>query len=631
MNIVIFTDGTPTREFRFLKREVLLNWRASNLGQSIELVSDINPFSNWFDVTTDSIDWKKSKYLFVDNDVLDDFYAFIDRIEENNFNTNSFRVFFTVDWWSTVQHNYENADSLLKHIRGTVSRAHVNDWKDNGDGTISIDLSNTDNRIEEEVVAWKNQSSALCDSLLDSHAPDIPANKRIPVQFLYVLFKRNTEEVPQTEYPCISHDSTGDLTIPVPYGVAIIPAYRGKFLRFNLNNGDDYYNTSVTTYPVTCITGVTPVIMFISYTFGGDWVLKKDGDNYYIHFNISDLSVLKSFDVDTGDSGVAYGVMYKDIPPSLIPCNNVIEDSIVPYSDTKFNKSNISISWFNDNGMAKAISEPYIICGLSGQKSGIIIHPQYMVSSDNIEVIMSLNTGVPYVRVNDNSYLGLSQVFALPGDNTFVVWTEQTAMDERLARFNAISSVLQPVISGVKDLSMSGIRAGADFIGGDIVSGINNVVQQPFNIAQRGIEVAKGVMTSQIVFRNLALGGNVQLSPNYEGATFAVGAFKENIIYPLYANNWGEIKEHLRLYGYTTYLEPRDILTNHVRSNFNFIKCDYCYFDNYVMQIEGELPYLSLNDEIKNSILQMFMDGVFLFNTTSFDLNVVNMQEGILE
>ena len=183
----------------------------------------------------------------------------------------------------------------------------------------------------------------------------------------------------------------------------------------------------------------------------------------------------------------------------------------------------------------------------------------------------------------------------------------------------------------MKDLTTSGIRAGADFISGDITSAINNITQQPFNIAQRGIEVAKGVMTSQIVFRNLALGGSVQLSPNYEGATFAVGAFKENVLYPLYNDNWAEIKEHLRLYGYTTYLEPRDILTNHVRSNFNFIKCDYCYFDNYVMQIGGELPYLSLNDEIKNSILQMFMDGVFLFNTTYFDLNVVNMQEGILE
>lgn len=630
MNIVIFTDGTPTREFRFLKREILLNWRAGNLGQSIVLDSDINPFSNWFDVTTDSIDWKKSKYLFVDNDVLDDFYGFIDRIEENNFNTNSFRVFFTVDWWSTIQYNYENSDSLLKHIRGTVARAHVNDWKDNGDGTISIDLSNTDNRIEEEVVAWRNQSAVVCDSMLDSRAPDISDDERIPVQFLYVLFKRNTEEVPQTEHPCISHDSTGDLTIPVPYGVAIIPAYRGKFLLFNLNNGDDYYNGSVTTYPVTCITGVTPVIMFISYNFGGDWTLKKDGNNYYIHFN-ENVNALKSFDVDTGDSGVAYGVMYKDIPPSLIPNNNVIADSFVPYSDTKFDKSSVNISWFKDKGMAKAISEPYIICGLSGQKSGVMIHPQYMNSSDNIEVIMSLNTGTPYVVVNDNSYTGLSCVFGLPGDNTFVVWTEQTAMDERLARFNAISSVLQPIISGVKDLTTSGFRAGADFISGDITSAINNITQQPFNLAQRGIEITRGVMTSQIVFRNLALGGNVQLSPNYEGATFAVGAFKENVLYPLYNDNWAEIKEHLRLYGYTTYLEPRDILTDHVRSNFNFIKCDYCYFDNYVVPKYGELPYLSLNDEIKNSILQMFMDGVFLFNVAYFDLNVVNMQEGILE
>ena len=71
-------------------------------------------------------------------------------------------------------------------------------------------------------------------------------------------------------------------------------------------------------------------------------------------------------------------------------------------------------------------------------------------------------------------------------------------------------------------------------------------------------------------------------------------------------------------YGYTTYLEPYDILTNHKRRYFNYIRCN-------TVRVTISQP-----QNVIDSIKEMLLNGVWLFsyvnNESIFKLDgVVNM------
>ena len=119
--------------------------------------------------------------------------------------------------------------------------------------------------------------------------------------------------------------------------------------------------------------------------------------------------------------------------------------------------------------------------------------------------------------------------------------------------------------------------------------------------------------------RDVALGGNTQISPNYEGTLVGTSSLCGCTIEPLYQSNIDEINEHLIRYGYTTYLEPYDILINHKRKYFNYIRCD-------TVRVTISHP-----QNVINSIKEMLLNGVWLFsyvdNDTIFKLDgVINMQ-----
>ena len=80
---------------------------------------------------------------------------------------------------------------------------------------------------------------------------------------------------------------------------------------------------------------------------------------------------------------------------------------------------------------------------------------------------------------------------------------------------------------------------------------------------------------------------------------------------PLYLNTYepidefkGTILKDLALYGYTTYLHPHEILEEHERKYFNYLKLN-----------NAELILTDFNSEIKLHIEEMFNNGVWLWNT----------------
>lgn len=651
MEIRLYYGKTPTKQAKLFTREDFMDWfnrLSQNSYVSIQTDEKITPFFNFIDIEEPenfNYIWNYSYIGFITNEGENarTFFADIDRVENSPFETtkNMYRVYFTVDWWSTVQYSYSFFNSIFNHIRGDVDRAHVNDWKVNG-SAYSVDLSYTDTTMEEDVTMWQMDSGLVSESELVSHEAILPVGQRMNIQFLHVLYRgRATTGDPPALLTggkgAIARDSTGNYTVPIPFFLAVIPTYKGKFIKFTTNGSSNYFNADIQNIGATAITGDEPVAMFFSNVTGLSWTLKRDtSDNsYYVDILHDDSILNKSFSINTGDQQCV-GVTYNEIPPSFFPNDYLIPGINATFSDDTFQPFN-SLESFKNIGMSKAISEPYRIFGLVSAKGGLILHPQFMNAQDNAEIVNSLNTGCQYIILKDSSRQGVAQIHLFEGDNTFNVFTQQNWYDEKYAKLTAISNVLNPIIAGYQDTANTVTNSyhmlnsdDPDYVGAQ-----NATFQHATRQISRGFEIAKARVKAADIFREIALGGNVQISSNYEGVTFTTTALKWYYLSPLYDNNYDEIKEHLRLYGYTTYLEPRDVLVNHRRKYFNYIKTSNLYLD-FNANITGD-SYNSITANIRDYISDMLDNGVFLFRSVGFTLtefmsfDVINMQEGLID
>lgn len=263
--------------------------------------------------------------------------------------------------------------------------------------------------------------------------------------------------------------------------------------------------------------------------------------------------------------------------------------------------------------MSKLHCEPYITNCIVSQKGGCIIHYHLVKSTDDFVVNVSPNTGGYYLGIKDVSNDGLAELRVIQAYNIFQPFSTQNWIDQSLAVFQSVSSVTTPLVSGNNTIAnlyapnKKGEVSNTAFIN----EGMANYTM--------GVGVLGGLLNSADIMRDVALGGNTQISPNYEGTLVGTSSLCGCTIEPLYQSNIDEINEHLIRYGYTTYLEPYDILINHKRKYFNYIRCD-------TVRVTISQP-----QNVINSIKEMLLNGVWLFsyvdNDTIFKLDgVINMQ-----
>lgn len=246
-------------------------------------------------------------------------------------------------------------------------------------------------------------------------------------------------------------------------------------------------------------------------------------------------------------------------------------------------------------------------------KGGCIIHYHLVKSTDDFVVNVSPNTGGYYLGIKDVSNDGLAELRVIQAYNIFQPFSTQNWIDQSLAVFQSVSSVTTPLVSGNNTIAnlyapnKKGEVSNTAFIN----EGMANYTM--------GVGVLGGLLNSADIMRDVALGGNTQISPNYEGTLVGTSSLCGCTIEPLYQSNIDEINEHLIRYGYATYLEPYDILINHKRKYFNYIRCD-------TVRVTISQP-----QNVINSIKEMLLNGVWLFsyvdNDTIFKLDgVINMQ-----
>lgn len=245
-------------------------------------------------------------------------------------------------------------------------------------------------------------------------------------------------------------------------------------------------------------------------------------------------------------------------------------------------------------------------------KGGFIVHYHLLQSTQNFCVNVSPNTGGYYFGISEVGSSGFNQVKILQSYNVFQVFSTQNWIDQSNAVFQSISSVLSPIVGGVTNVNKINTPNSKGEVsstaGADTFAASYNTATQVVGNTIKSIDIVRDVM----------LGGDTQISPNYEGSIVGNSAICICTAEPLYVSNINEIKEHLIRYGYITYLEPYDILTNHKRRYFNYIRCN-------TVRVTISQP-----QNVIDSIKEMLLNGVWLFsyvsNESIFKLDgVVNM------
>lgn len=633
MEIRIYFGKTPTDNAKFFTRADFMYWYntiSQNQYVSIQTTEIFTPFFNFIDVDENSslsYIWNYTYIGFIADDNNDSdrtFFGVIDRIENSPFNanTNKYRIYFHCDWWSTLQFSKGNFDEIFGHLRGGVTRAHVNDWIKNNDNTISIDLSNTTTDIEETAVSWKKTKRILNEPYIKFEEDE---TKTVGVQFLYIIYRRSA--LSASELPALIE--MPNTVIPMPFGLAVLPIRYGNIIEYKIaNDGEGSETFNSMSYPCTCISGDEIMGMFITDFCGLDYSVNPVYNPYLILFN-THYDTIK-FDLDGAPNQIS-AIKINSLPLSAMTNTNLLS-VFAPFKDDKVNISDIDKDWFMYGGMSKLISEPYVINFIQYQKGGILLHPQFMISTDNFNLQISPNTGGEYILIKSDNTEGLSQLYSIDNYNIFQPYTKQNIYDQSLAIINSVSSVLNPIAQGTAAGNLSRANFGAGLSKGKTMNLTAYESTQTGIGVNMGTSVASNLISSVDLMRETLMGGECQISPNYEGSITGFSAISVIGLTIQYEENRKEIAEHLRLYGYYTYLEPCDILLNHKRSHFNYIQTENVYFDFDVNQMN----YSSNTQNIKDYIINMFNSGVFLFRTVdipttevmSFD--VINMQEGIL-
>lgn len=622
LNLQFYSDNCPTRDKRFMSSGDLRNWESNNNNPDNTIKIDgFYEACNFIDVEFPNLDKKNFAYFIVYPDVVKvtkerNYYAaFIDRFEVNELNTDCFRIYYTIDWWTTLQAYYGSdfENVITKNIFGEVGRAHVNDWVQDSQqpNFIRATMTFTDDTMEEDVNAFHITKQVLNQAVLKN-----TANKKA-FKFLYIIFKRNllTTQTPAlfcepTTYN-LDNNTWGFNILPTPFGVAVLPIYNGCFAEYDFSGGTNDFNSSIANYPANTITGDEIAGMFISDICGYDWSYSDTGD-----FIFTKKCDTIQFDVD-GVSNKCTAI----VPPSYklvefesknLTAFGAISQIFPLMADTYTDKSNVDYEWFFENGPSKLHCEPYVTNAVISQKGGFIVHYHLLQSTQNFCVNVSPNTGGYYFGISEVGSSGFNQVKILQSYNVFQVFSTQNWIDQSNAVFQSISSVLSPIVGGVTNVNKINTPNSKGEVsstaGADTFAASYNTATQVVGNTIKSIDIVRDVM----------LGGDTQISPNYEGSIVGNSAICICTTEPLYVSNINEIKEHLIRYGYTTYLEPYDILTNHKRRYFNYIRCN-------TVRVTISQP-----QNVIDSIKEMLLNGVWLFsyvnNESIFKLDgVVNM------
>ena len=519
-----------------------------------------------------SIDINVFSYLKVSDEVNRSIYfGYIDRVEPNNFNKEDenlyFRIYFTVDWWTTLcQNEVPNVDNFLAKLEGNVERAHVNDVKRSG-SYFNANLDYTLREAEFRVSKFQRRE------------------KRIGTgkYFLYVLSSKDVDYKNPSCYTKLHNKE-----IPYPLHLYIIPLFDCN-IRYNWNRDGaivvkSYFNTT-SNYPTIPLPEyLTDRSIYSIYCTDVCPCYDPDNNalNYYgvdegyfvgdvKHWYSDDLSIATTFSIFDGAQIIAY--------KTIGEVNSINYQGTFTIGSKAFLKPDNYQTYLLT--ITKQYFAPYSFTYISGNGEipiDTVKHTGYF----SYNIIPSTGTIGFYLQ---NETLYEEAKYKYINDGVYEILGE----NDSITALKKVSASLRAV-SGYKNFIegfVSTISGGSVFSGG----------------VNAGLSGLSSMASGAIDYAQLAVGGD----SGYQTSSTAISRYLKPtsvVELELYSSEISSLQKDLALYGYNTYLHPHEILENHKRKYFNYIKLN-----------NASINVTNLQTEIKLQLEEMFNNGVWIWNT----------------
>lgn len=589
MQTVYLYEKGCTRKIRFSEKRFLNSYLQNQTPLELEIEGCIiTKSTGYFDFRLEDVGKSISiqkysyiKYLPVDGSIDSDLYfMFIDRIEVNNFNnadSNYYRCYFTIDWWSTIISRYDN---IKDKIEGEIFRCHINDIDRDRKPFLDYTLDSA------EYIVGKQERNTI----------KLGGDRK----FLYVYStKRVSTTEPSYRYISNPYFLVGDKSISSALNLYIV----GLFPR----EVDSLYDSIINgKYRIKDNTSQPPSI--IERTVTGNCIGQTDGladssvvgiycSNYMpfgseidgvFTMDLYDENLLEVFtgqtipDIQALDFGGLGDRNYvncalpilRDIPPTIINPND--------YNIKTKNNMNIQIPTtyeeYLDNCIVKTFFAPYTFVTLEKNGNHIVLDTAYITNSNLCEYNIIPNMSGYVVYAPSERRKGETAYSLLKDDGLY----ERGSTNDDYTQLGKIASMIKFSVQSVNTMGKSGNVVEGVFNAGEITA---NYIEQHSNWEKR---LRDGDDGTRVV-------------------TGSIGEFVSPLVLGITKpldDEMRVIRKDLALYGYNTNLHPHQAL-NQPRRYFNYIKTTKCFvLDN------------SYNEEVRNDISNMFNGGVWLWNTS---------------
>lgn len=569
-----------------------------------------------------------------------DFFAFITRYEVNQLNA-TVRFYYDVDWWDTLLLNRYELE-----IHGSVIRAHVNDLSIGTDAnTFNVDTRYFTSEVEYQISENIKRLTSLPIfniANLRSSGDFSPPYRQRDFCWLYMILANDSELTPKypTESSEVQDYSESNINGGVPYngygyGMVVCTPY---LTTQNLVVSDQGFMVSANSIHDDRI-----IAMYLSYC--------PPFDNCNIEIVGNSPTNLTEIKVYSGNGEAKkYVLNVSGIPEEKTNIRVWIPDSRVLSSDTMMNNvttisqlAGADVYWKKSFVQSKYDDfEQYLLYGIV--KSHLYPYTYYSLRTATSSTVLDNNiwsvgnqSNLPKITIY-HEYVTDSYICGLGGESDDNIDSSVTTItlssvslfsppftQNWITRFNALE---QGIFSNVDAWLNVGKSVASDVSAG-FSAGVSKLPSNAINAGEAGRAIGSVGSAANAIRQSVSLGREIKWqndgyyingSVPLQATTGLIGA---NV--PIFLltscskDGFRQLNYNLHLYGYTTYLDCWDILKNHKRKAFNFIKTDSCFV----------VPQIALNDDIMYDIKVMFDCGVWLFSSDDFEYNVANYQEGI--
>lgn len=619
--VTLYSGSTPSPNCRFREQAGITEWlTAATSTTSYNLnESDVNSVplyvaQRYVDIpwtATDGTAISLARYMRIYNsEESSTVFCFIERAEKNAID-NTVRIYFYPDWWDTFLFN----GTAIPKIVGDVERAHVNDIVD---GVPTLQYTTEEMEVSPSVSDYV--SGAIYAPYGSYEEPQTSQS----VYFLHVLVNTALQRdgafiVTPSGY---SHDFIGELIFPVFKASSQIPIT-------NLDGTVVFEDLPlVSTFPTDYILGMYAT-SYMPYCESTSVEINFTSTTYYRTFT-PPSEVVEAMNLSSNDKLLAVirkpmdYLTLSSMKDTLSGC--VFEgqtlSNVTSYTDylnnliVKFRSHVYNQAWVDCEG--EQVQLKYTSATNSTdyafRVSAICSDGSYQLENDLALAEYPANlswhatSAICPPIVVDNYYDRYTARLAATS-NQYAISEAQTAQGMSIAKgiTGIIGSGVGSAISGATG-NVAGALSSA--MGGGLAVGS---AIQSYEIAAHNESIS-----SMEYVKNMAYAGGIGSTANVN-TSFSTGMNNANrpiLRYCICGDE--EVRLNLALYGYNTHLQPYEILNNHKRRAFNFIKTRWCA----IVPANG-----GFNAEVEADICNMFNKGVFLFSKydTSFKLETINI------